>query len=412
MSWLGLRGRIFLALVTVQVVLGVSVAKWVEGAQVAAIEARQLASVGTMLLLLGLGSAVLAQWLTAPLRRAAADADHPERDGSEALAEPTLPVAADRDAQAADTAHVQAALDAMPDGYVVLDADGDVVLANEQARRLLGDSVDDHPALASDGPMELAGARVEVTSIAMARGTLVRLQDVTELRRLESVRQDFVSNVSHELRTPVSVIRTNVEALQGGALEEPELARSFVDAIERNAERLGVLIVDLLRLADLDAGDRLALAPVDCGRVAWRVKESLSSVAAARQQTIRLEQVALGTQVLAEEGALEQVLTNLVENAIKYSPPGGDIHVRFVALGERGRIEVHDAGPGVPVEARHRVFERFYRVDKGRSRRMGGTGLGLSIVRHLAESMNGRAGVGDSDLGGARFWLELSRLQT
>ena len=457
-----LRGRLFAALVAVQIVLGAIVCAWVDRSQADALQARLAAevareealltelhaagrplperpgrtvevvdgqvrvqldpkkaqeardslrrslwgAVGTTLLFLTLISAVLAEWLTAPIRRAAQDAGFLVQDGPEALAELSATLASAQTAHADELARIQAALDAMPDGYVLLDQDGFARLANEQARRLLGE-VADHPALAEDGPIDLEGARVEVSRIATPNGTLIRLQDVTELRRLESVRQDFVSNVSHELRTPVSVIQTNIEALQDGAIEDPKLASSFLAAIERNAERLGALIVDLLSLADLDAGERLELTAVDAGRVAWRVREQLTRVAEKRQQRVQLD-IEPGTLVLAEEGALEQVLTNLVENAIKYSPEGGDVAVRFRREVGRGVIEVHDAGPGVPVEHRDRVFERFYRVDKGRSRRMGGTGLGLSIVRHLAESMNGRAGVGDSDLGGARFWIELS----
>jgi two-component system phosphate regulon sensor histidine kinase PhoR len=366
-----------------------------------------------LMVLLGLASAGLSELLASPLRRAAAKAGYLGRTAEEALTEQARALATQREQAADASRRSQATLDALPDGVVVLNSSGRVEVLNELARRLLGVAspagAADHPALARDGGIDLAGAQVEISRTAIpGGGTLVRLRDVTELRRLESVRQDFVSNVSHELRTPVSVIRTNIEALQGGALERPELAVGFVAAIGRNAERLGSLITDLLSLASLDGGERLDLEAVDAGRVAWRVRESLTRTAEGRGQLIALE-IEPGTSVLADPGALEQVLTNLVENAIKYGPERGRIELRERTVGRGLRLEVHDSGPGVSAEHRGRVFERFYRIDKGRSRRMGGTGLGLSIVRHLAAAMGGEAGVTDSDLGGACFYIELRR---
>ena len=366
-----------------------------------------------LMVALSLASAVLSELVAAPLRRAADDVGFLDRPPEEALVEQAKALDRERELAANARRRSQSTLDALPDGVVVLGTSGRVEALNERARQLLGVSslsaAAEHTALVQDGGITLAGALVEVSRSAIpGGGTLVRLQDVTALRRLESVRQDFVSNVSHELRTPVSVIRANVEALQGGALEQPELAVSFIEAIGRNAERLGALIADLLSLASLDSGERLELEPVDAGRVAWRVRESLTAAAEQRGQLISLA-IEPGTRVLADPGALEQVLTNLVENAVKYGPERGRIELRQRSAGRGLRLEVHDSGPGVPPEHRGRVFERFYRVDKGRSRRMGGTGLGLSIVRHLAGAMGGEAGVGTSDLGGACFYVELRR---
>ncbi len=357
-----------------------------------------------------------AEWLTAPLRDAL---DHIGRPG------PPDEVLRDLHADLGDREHrldaqqerFQHQLDALPDGLIILDEEHRITLANHRGLALLGLDEDSlgqtatHPALEMAGELGLQGAVVEVENVPLRPGRLVLLRDMTELRRLERVRQDFVANVSHELRTPISVIRTNVDALKAGAMEEPDLALAFLEAIDRNGDRLSALIADLLELARLDGGARLTLGPVDCGLVAWRVRESLYAAAEGRGQQLVLS-IPPGTFVQADEGALEQCLTNLVENAIKYGREGGRVELRALPSGLRLRLEVHDNGPGVPQEHRDRIFERFYRVDKGRSRQMGGTGLGLSIVRHLGSSMEAELGVDDSDLGGARFWLILGRPRT
>ena len=308
---------------------------------------------------------------------------------------------------AAERNRFQRVLDGMREGLVLLAADGSQITANRRGRDLLASQRLDELPLVDETEISLSGFTVQVQVTELEDGAqLVLLRDVTDLKRLLTMRQDFVANVSHELRTPVSVIRTNVDALQAGAMEEPELANSFLEAIDRNASRLGALIADLLSLASLDGGERLELEELDCGELAWRVRESLWESADGRGQDLRLE-VPLGLRVWANPGAVEQILTNFLENAIKYCPEGSQVEVRASEAGRRVRLEVHDNGSGVPEDARDRVFERFYRLDKGRSRQVGGTGLGLSIVRHLAQAMGGSVGVVTSPLGGACFWLEV-----
>ena len=302
----------------------------------------------------------------------------------------------------------QRVLDGMREGLLLLDAEDRVVTANRRAQQLVALERVDELSLVDEGELDLQGHTLQLQISELADGErVVLMRDVTDLRRLETVRQDFVANVSHELRTPVSVIRTNVDALQAGAMDEPELAMSFLDAIDRNANRLGALIADLLSLARLDSGQPLLVEAVDVGAIAWRVRESLWERADQKLQDLVLR-VEPGATAMADSGALEQVLTNFIENSIKYTPEGGTIELRYRAVEGRARVEVHDDGPGVPVEVRDRVFERFYRVDKGRSRLLGGTGLGLSIVRRLAGGMQGTVGVGESDLGGAVFHLDLA----
>jgi len=224
-------------------------------------------------------------------------------------------------------------------------------------------------------------------------GLLASFVDVTEVRRLESMRRDFVANVSHELRTPVAAIRSAAETLRDAAQRDPPAAARFVDMIERNADRMRQLVDDLLELARIESRElHLKTAPVP---LAPAVEQAFALLAdAARRKRIHLSsELPEGLAVQADGRALEHVLTNLVDNAVKYCPPGARVLVRARSQGDRIHISVEDTGQGI--EPRHlpRLFERFYRVDPGRSRDVGGTGLGLSIVKHLAESMEGEVSV-------------------
>nr|WP_276603245.1 ATP-binding protein [Nannocystis pusilla] len=233
------------------------------------------------------------------------------------------------------------------------------------------------------------------------------MHDVTEIRRLERVRRDFVANVSHELRTPVSIIRANAETLLDGAIEKPEVARRFLDAQLRSADRLAALVADLLEISRIEAGtyeispDEIELEPI----VAHTIDE-VERLAQEKHIEITSD-VPEDMTVWADEQALEQVLLNLIDNAVKYTPTGGKIVVRAKKRDDMVRIEVEDNGPGIEARHRARVFERFYRVDKGRSREVGGTGLGLAIVKHLAEAMEGQVGVEPAEPQGSLFWLTL-----
>ena len=252
--------------------------------------------------------------------------------------------------------------------------------------------------------------RVLATASRRAAGDYVIVfLDVTELRRLEGLRRDFVSNVSHELRTPVSVLRANAETLLGGAMDDPEAAPRFLRSIMVNAERLSNLISDLLDISRIEEGKyRLDLEEVPLSLSLRRAAAALETEAIGRGMSVKIE--ACGEQrVRADVKALDQVLFNLLDNAVKYTQDGGNVILR-AAEGEGAvRIEVEDDGPGVEPRFRGRLFERFFRVDKGRSREMGGTGLGLSIVKHLVSAMDGTVGMVPARTGGSVFWLELPK---
>jgi two-component system phosphate regulon sensor histidine kinase PhoR len=242
-------------------------------------------------------------------------------------------------------------------------------------------------------------------------GTVVVMHDVTNVRHMESMRRDLVANVSHELRTPVSIIRANAETLLDGALDDPSQARSFVQAILRHSERLSNLLSDLLDLSRIEGGAYpLQLESVSLKTAAQRAADTLAR--AAKAKNLRVE-VLIEAELAAhaDSQALDQVLVNLLDNAIKYSFEGGTIDVRAEADAAAGmvRVVVSDDGPGIQERHRARVFERFYRVDNGRSRALGGTGLGLSIVKHLVGLMNGTVGVDPVEPHGSAFWVALPR---
>ncbi len=336
-------------------------------------------------------------------------------------------------AVAAEAEHLRSILLDMSVAVVVVDGDGRVTLANPAAVRLLGLEVPPlgrplteavaSPALAelAHGPTEAGRSREftidtapprqvlgRSTPLSGSSGVVIAMQDVTERRRLETIRQDFVANVSHELRTPVSVIRANAETLQAGALNDPARARGFVEAILRNAERLTRLVADLLDLSRIEAGKYpLAIKPVGLREISGRAVEAIEQVARERQIAIAND-VPVGVTVAADAKALEQVLLNLVDNAVKYTPEGGHVLVRALSAGTMLRVEVVDDGPGIAPELHGRVFERFYRVDPGRSREKGGTGLGLAIVKHLVDAMGGEVGLDPAAPHGSCFWLTLA----
>jgi two-component system phosphate regulon sensor histidine kinase PhoR len=238
-------------------------------------------------------------------------------------------------------------------------------------------------------------------------GTILVFHDLTRLKQLERVRQEFVANVSHELRTPLSLIQGYLETLLGGAKDNPELSTRFLQTIERNAERLRLLIEDLLTISELESGRlQLELQPVPLRAVVEKVLADFKSRAAAKQ--IALVDKTPAISVRADPARIEQVLCNLVDNAIKYGRPQGSVTLAARPT-EPGQVEVavHDDGPGIPSESLERIFERFYRVDKARSREQGGTGLGLAIVKHIVQSHGGRSWA-ESQVGrGASFFFTL-----
>jgi two-component system phosphate regulon sensor histidine kinase PhoR len=231
--------------------------------------------------------------------------------------------------------------------------------------------------------------------------------DVTQVERLEKVRQEFLSNISHELRTPLTSIMAFVETLEDGAIDDAENSARFLTVIRRNAERMHVLIADILELSLIESGN----VSIDKGhvRLAHLIDEIFDSLAAkADQREVLLShEIDPETRVYADLGRLEQMLTNLIDNAIKFNRTSGTVEVTLRQTPDRSIVSVIDTGEGIMAEHLGRIFERFYRLDRGRTREVGGTGLGLAIVKHLARLHGGEVTV-ESDLGhGTTFHIEL-----
>jgi two-component system phosphate regulon sensor histidine kinase PhoR len=224
---------------------------------------------------------------------------------------------------------------------------------------------------------------------AAAHGVILVLHDITELRKADQIRRDFVANVSHELRTPLTAIRGYVEALSDGDADEDERAR-FLDIIARHTQRMERLVKDLLRLARLDAGqETLELIACDTRNLVDSVVSDAARAVDERGQRIEVSIAAGAETVRADPGKLHDALRNLVTNAVTYAPARTTIRIHAERHGARVSLSVSDEGPGIPDEDLSRVFERFYRVEKSRARDPGGTGLGLAIVRHLVELHGG-----------------------
>ena len=334
---------------------------------------------------------------------------------------------------ARDRARIDAMLSAMEDGVMAVDHRGVVLLANQALRLGLGlhEPVGRHylEVVRQREVGELieevlrAGAR-RVDEVEMLRGgrayavigvpfpgpegqppgAVLTFHDVTERHRVERVRRDFVANASHELRTPLTSIRGFVEALEDGAMEEPATGRRFLEKIRLHADRMAGLVSDLLELSRLESGERAPTwEPVVPAEVAEEVAASLAG--AAGRKRVALHRADRGAPtVVSDADRLRQILENLVENAVKYTPAGGRIEITTGPAAEGGaELVVDDDGPGIPSEHLPRIFERFYRVDKARSRELGGTGLGLSIVKHLAEGMGATVSVESQPGRGTRF---------
>ncbi len=231
--------------------------------------------------------------------------------------------------------------------------------------------------------------------------------DVTQIHRLETIRQEFLSNISHELRTPLTSILAFVETLEEGALEDAENNRHFLGVIRRNGERMRDLIADILELSQIESGNiELRSKEIRLADVVGEILTSLSSMASARDITLSND-IEPSAVVRADKKRLEQMLTNLVDNAIRFNRSGGSVNLAYERLPDAHHIFVSDSGEGIVPEQIHRIFERFYRVDRARSRDVGGTGLGLAIVKHLARLHDGEVTV-ESELGvGTKFTISL-----
>jgi two-component system, OmpR family, phosphate regulon sensor histidine kinase PhoR len=334
---------------------------------------------------------------------------------------------------------LHATMSGMREGLLVVDKDMRVVASNPAAYKLFNPSV---PALKSQRLTELtrnpaiysafldglkgierSGVKVEthgperqvfdlrVVPIGGengngAQGALGVFFDITRMERLELVRQEFLSNVSHELRTPLTAIIAFVETLETGATEDPESCQRFLSIIRKNASRMQELIDDILELTSIEGGNvRLRATLVDLHSLVHDVCSALAVKAQAHNVTLK-NHVAVEVMVHADARRLEQMLTNLIENGIKFSRENGTVEISHEP-GTRDNILVHDDGEGIPTQHLERLFERFYRTDRARSRDMGGTGLGLAIVKHLALLHGGEVTV-TSELGkGSTFTIHL-----
>ncbi|WP_197442695.1 HAMP domain-containing sensor histidine kinase [Lignipirellula cremea] len=338
--------------------------------------------------------------------------------------------------QASD--RVDAAINGMSEGVISVDAGQRLLLANRSAGQMLGFDPEKsagaellslvrsrplHAAVATSlesetaciTEAELGGPQSRTLRITAQRlagdpcpGVVVVMHDVTDIRRLENLRHEFVANVSHELKTPLSAIRASAETLRMGAINQPDRAVRFLTLIEDEADRLHELILDMLSLARIESGEETF--DIRSLPVAEKIEERLRTheeAARAKQMSLLTHPPDQGFSVLADGEGFRQILDNLLDNAIKYSRPGGEVHVTWQKQGALGAIVVTDNGIGIDREHLPRVFERFFRADRARSRELGSTGLGLAIVKHLAQSFKGSVVV-DSTLGkGSTFTVFL-----
>jgi two-component system phosphate regulon sensor histidine kinase PhoR len=346
-----------------------------------------------------------------------------------------------------DRQKLRAILSGMVEGVVALDGEQRILFANERAAQLL----EFHSEAAVGRKLwevfrqrslqEVLGRALSATepceeeltwngtaarsltvhaarlSSSPGRGAVLVLHDTSELRRLERLRQDFVANVSHELKTPLAVIKACVETLVDGAMEDTQHRQSFLEQIAEQADRLHALILDLLSLARIESGsEAFEFEAVDLETAVTACLDRHKARAEAKGQVLTAvgptAPGCLGTSpcvAWAEQEAVSQILENLVDNAVKYTPPGGHIHVSWWNEGDQVCFEVQDDGIGIPERHLPRIFERFYRVDRARSRELGGTGLGLSIVKHLVQALHGTVHASSQPDKGSRFVVRLPR---
>jgi two-component system phosphate regulon sensor histidine kinase PhoR len=338
------------------------------------------------------------------------------------------------DELARDRTRMVAILSSMVEGVLVVDEHGGLQHVNDAARRML--NLDGalgnrtyleairHPGVVAEITAVLSGHQSEglefslirdtnrtfvarvAPVVSAGRGAVVVLHDITDLRRADQIRRDFVANVSHELRTPLTAIKGYVEALLDEQ-DDPDTRAKFLEIIQRHSIRMERLVSGLLRLARIDAGQEVAdYAPCDVRELIESLLGDFRTLAEDKGQTIRVNVSPQACQMVVDPAKLHDVLRNLIENAVNYTPDGGTIDVSTALSGGRYVITVADNGQGIPPEDLARVFERFYRVDKSRTR-PGGTGLGLAIVKNLVNVMHGEVSVANQPTGGAVFTVKL-----
>lgn len=236
-------------------------------------------------------------------------------------------------------------------------------------------------------------------------GCLIVIHDITEIRKLETMRSDFVANASHELKTPLTSIKGFVETLLEGAIDDKQNNRNFLKIIQEHAERLNNLVEDLLSLSHLESKE------IALDKKSFDLKEQLEEIVLSFRSQLKKKNIEIKTDicgsisVAADKRKIEQVLTNLLDNAIKFNKEKGSMHIYMQELNGKIKVCVEDSGIGIPEKDIPRIFERFYRVDKARSRELGGTGLGLSIVKHIVELHGGNVGVESTEGIGSKFYF-------
>jgi len=333
-----------------------------------------------------------------------------------------------------DRARMEAILSGMVEGVLVVDRQGRLQLVNRAAQQMLRVEpsaagrtyleVIRHPDIAAQLTAALHGEEIGGQELTLARdpgrtlltraapvsgpsgGAVLVLHDITDLRRADQIRRDFVANVSHELRTPLTAIRGYVEALLDGP-SDAESTHKFLEIIARHSTRMERLVKDLLRLARLDARQELLeTARCDIKQIFSAVTADLAPMIEDKGQRVTMDVLSEARHVEGDPAKLHDIIRNLVENAVNYSPEGTQVSLGAAQDNGTYTITVSDSGPGIPSEDLTRVFERFYRVDKSRSR-PGGTGLGLAIVKHLVELHGGEAVAENRPEGGAVFTIRL-----
>lgn len=335
-----------------------------------------------------------------------------------------------------ERALMEAILAGMAEGVLVVDERGRVQLANDAIRTLLtldGTALERHyvelirsPQIAAQIKVALSGESPPTTEVSLGgeaerillatttpmvtagrRGAVLVLRDITDLRLTIQLRQDFIANVSHELRTPLTAILAAVETLTDPSLETNARQR-FLDIVRRHSARMDRLVRDLLRLARLDAGhETVEVAQCSTAELFAQVTTELADTLAARHQRVETHVADAAATLTVDPVKIRDALGNLVQNAVHYSPDHGTVTLSAGAQGERHLLTVEDSGPGIPDADLRRVFERFYRVDRARSRDPGGTGLGLAIVKHLVQLHGGSVHAANRPGGGAVFTITL-----
>jgi two-component system phosphate regulon sensor histidine kinase PhoR len=334
---------------------------------------------------------------------------------------------------------LQTILGTMAEGVLAVGPDRTILLANEAARELLDFAIAQPvgrplltatrarpvveaaaQALNSPEPVvtefDSPGPKRRTLSVRATRlpgepcpGVMIVLHDQSELRRLENLRRELVANVSHELKTPLAAIKAYAETLRMGAVNDPEHNLGFVQRIEEQADRLHQLILDILKIARLEQGQTpLEIVPVALAALIEECRHQFADLAASKQVALSAELPAEDIEALADEEAIRTILNNLVDNAIKYTPAGGQVTIRCRADESAVTLEVQDTGIGIAERDQDRVFERFFRVDKARTD-AGSTGLGLSIVKHLAQALGGSVSLESAPGQGSTFRVGLPR---